>query len=77
MLVVSSDFEEVATLCARALVISRGRCAGQLQGAGLTVDELVARATLAPDNEPTRPPQPAPKAPPTRPRPTRIRRSGG
>jgi ribose transport system ATP-binding protein len=49
ILVVSSDFEEVATLCDRALVISRGRIAGQLQGAGLTVDELVARASLGPE----------------------------
>ena len=46
VLVVSSDFEEVAMLCDRALVVSRGRIAGQLQGTRLTVDELVARSSL-------------------------------
>jgi hypothetical protein len=46
ILVVSSDFEEVATLCDRALVISRGRIAGALHGAGLTVDNVLARASL-------------------------------
>jgi ribose transport system ATP-binding protein len=46
VLVVSSDFEEVAVLCDRALVVSRGRIAGQLQGTRLTVDELVARSSL-------------------------------
>jgi ABC-type sugar transport system ATPase subunit len=33
-------------LCDRALVVSRGRIAGQLQGTRLTVDELVARSSL-------------------------------
>ena len=33
ILVVSSDFEEVATLCDRALVIGRGQIAGELHGA--------------------------------------------
>jgi ribose transport system ATP-binding protein len=46
ILVVSSDFEEVATLCDRALVIGRGRIAGELHGPALTVDNLVARASL-------------------------------
>ncbi|MBX6321954.1 MAG: sugar ABC transporter ATP-binding protein [Rhodospirillaceae bacterium] len=59
ILVVSSDFEEVATLCDRALVISRGRVAGRLQGAGLTVDELVARASLGADLARSRQPPPA------------------
>ena len=46
ILVVSSDFEEVATLCDRALVIGRGRIVGELRGDALTVDNLVARASL-------------------------------
>jgi ribose transport system ATP-binding protein len=46
ILVVSSDFEEVATLCDRALVIGRGRITSELRGAGLTVDNLVAHASL-------------------------------
>ena len=46
ILVVSSDFEEVATLCDRALVISRGQIAGELHGAALTVDNVLARASL-------------------------------
>jgi ribose transport system ATP-binding protein len=46
ILVVSSDFEEVATLCDRALVISRGVITSELHGAGLTVDTVLARASL-------------------------------
>ncbi len=46
ILVVSSDFEEVATLCDRALVLGRGRIVGELRGDALTVDNLVARASL-------------------------------
>ncbi len=36
----------MATLCDRALVIGRGLIAGELQGAGLTVDTVLARASL-------------------------------
>ena len=46
ILVVSSDFEEVVTLCDRVLVISRGCITGELRGPVLTVDNLVARASL-------------------------------
>jgi ribose transport system ATP-binding protein len=46
ILVISSDLEEVATLCDRALVIDRGRAAGELTGAQLTVDGLIALSTL-------------------------------
>jgi ribose transport system ATP-binding protein len=46
VIVVSSDFEEVATLCHRALVVSQGRIVGELEGVHLTVDELVAGASL-------------------------------
>ncbi len=46
VLVVSSDFEEVATLCDRALVIGRGRITAELSGRDLTVDNLCACASL-------------------------------
>jgi ribose transport system ATP-binding protein len=46
VVVVSSDFEEVATLCDRALIVNQGVIAGELAGEHLTVDELVAAATL-------------------------------
>jgi ribose transport system ATP-binding protein len=46
IVVVSSDFEEVATLCDRALLVNDGRVVGELKGAHLTVDELVAGVTL-------------------------------
>jgi ribose transport system ATP-binding protein len=46
ILVVSSDFEEVATLCDRALVMGRGRIGGELRGSRLTVANLTARSSL-------------------------------
>jgi ribose transport system ATP-binding protein len=46
ILVISSDFEEVATLCDRALVIGRGLVSGELRGPGLTVDNLIAQASF-------------------------------
>jgi len=46
ILVVSSDFEEVAALCDRALVIGRARITSELRGPGLTVDNLVAHASI-------------------------------
>jgi ribose transport system ATP-binding protein len=42
VLVVSSDFEEVAALCDRALVLGRGRIIGELSGTALTMDSLLA-----------------------------------
>jgi ribose transport system ATP-binding protein len=45
ILVVSSDFEEVASLCDRALVIARGTVAAELAGAALTLDGLIARSS--------------------------------
>lgn len=46
ILVVSSDFEEVATVCDRAVIMNRGVIGCELRGASLTFDELVARATI-------------------------------
>jgi ribose transport system ATP-binding protein len=47
VLVVSSDFEEVATLCDRALVIGRGMITADLAGAALTVENLLTRSSIA------------------------------
>jgi ribose transport system ATP-binding protein len=46
VLVVSSDFEEVASLCDRALVIARGTITAELSGASLTLDGLITRSAL-------------------------------
>jgi ribose transport system ATP-binding protein len=46
ILVVSSDFEEVAAVCDRALIVGRGQIVGELRGAALTLDNLVARSSL-------------------------------
>jgi ribose transport system ATP-binding protein len=46
VLVVSSDLDEVSALCDRALVLDRGRIAGELQGDELTMDALIARSSL-------------------------------
>jgi ribose transport system ATP-binding protein len=46
-LLVSSDFEEVAGLCRRALVFDRGRIAAALSGAELTQESLVRLASAA------------------------------
>jgi ribose transport system ATP-binding protein len=47
ILVVSSDFEEVASLCERALIIGRGAITDELAGASLTLDGLIARSSLS------------------------------
>lgn len=46
VLVVSSDFEEVASLCDRALVIARGTITAELLGSSLTLDGLITRSAL-------------------------------
>lgn len=46
VLVVSSDFEEVASLCDRALVVARGTIAAELFGPSLTLDSLITRSAL-------------------------------
>jgi ribose transport system ATP-binding protein len=43
-LLVSSDFEEVAGICHRALVVNRGRLVAELTGEDLNVDTLTAAA---------------------------------
>jgi ribose transport system ATP-binding protein len=48
-LVVSTDFEEVARLCHRALVFSRGRIVAELAGEQLTIDRLIHAASVALD----------------------------
>jgi len=51
VLVVSSDFEEVASLCDRALVITRGAITAELFGASLTLDGLITRSALGAEPE--------------------------
>lgn len=46
VLVVSSDFEEVAGLCDRALVVGRGRITADLHGAELSIDNLIACSSM-------------------------------
>lgn len=52
IIVVSSDFEEVAMLCDRALIVNQGCIAGELGGARLNVDELIAGVSLGAAAEP-------------------------
>ncbi len=42
VIVVSTDFEEVAAICHRALIFDRGRVAGELAGDDLTPAGLIA-----------------------------------
>jgi ribose transport system ATP-binding protein len=46
VLVISSDFEEVASLCDRALVVARGTISAELFGTSLTLDALITRSAL-------------------------------
>ncbi|MFD4241747.1 sugar ABC transporter ATP-binding protein [Streptomyces sp. NPDC058525] len=48
VLLLSTDFEEVADLCHRALVFVRGTVAAELSGAALTVAELTRTASAMP-----------------------------
>ncbi len=47
VVVVSTDFEEVARLCHRALVFSRGEIVAELKGADLTIARLIHAASVA------------------------------
>lgn len=48
VLLISTDFEEVADVCHRALVFVRGTVAAELTGAALTVTELTRTASAMP-----------------------------
>lgn len=45
IIVISTDFEEVAAICHRAVVFSQGTIAGQLTGAELTTENLIQAAS--------------------------------
>jgi len=45
IILVSTDFEEVANICHRALVFDRGRVVAELSGEDLTVEGLLAAAS--------------------------------
>jgi ribose transport system ATP-binding protein len=51
VLLISSDFEEVAKVCNRALVFSRGRVVAQIPGSELSVSRLTALAAGSDDLE--------------------------
>lgn len=45
VLVVSTDFEEVANICHRAIVFSRGKVVSELSGVGLSTETLIQAAS--------------------------------
>ena len=47
VLVVSTDFEEIAHICHRALVFSRGKVVGELSGSALTTESLIRAASAS------------------------------
>jgi ribose transport system ATP-binding protein len=47
IVVVSTDFEEVARLCHRALVFSRGQIVEELAGANVTIERLIHAASVS------------------------------
>jgi ribose transport system ATP-binding protein len=47
ILIVSTDFEEVAKICHRALVFDRGRVVAELGADGLSVENLLAAASAS------------------------------
>ncbi len=52
VLVVSTDFEEVANVCHRAVVFSRGRCVATLEGVELSTENLIQKASAEESLEP-------------------------
>ncbi|WHP70478.1 ATP-binding cassette domain-containing protein [Phaeobacter inhibens] len=47
IVVVSTDFEEVAAICHRAIVFSQGKIAGELSGTELTTENLIQVASAS------------------------------
>ena len=47
VIVVSTDFEEVARLCHRALVFSRDRIVAELPGHDITIERLIHAASVS------------------------------
>ena len=47
VIVISTDFEEVAQICHRALVFNRGRIVGELAGAALTTGSVITAASAS------------------------------
>jgi ribose transport system ATP-binding protein len=47
VVVVSTDFEEVARLCHRALVFSRGQIVAELKGKEITIERLIHAASVS------------------------------
>jgi len=47
VVVVSTDFEEIAHICHRALVFNRGRIIAELSGAGLTTEAVITAASAS------------------------------
>ncbi len=45
VLVISTDFEEVAHICHRTLVFSRGKCVAELEGVDLSTENLIQQAS--------------------------------
>jgi len=52
VLVVSTDFEEVATICHRAIVFSRGQIVAELSGVGLSTESLIQAASAGDVEQP-------------------------
>jgi ribose transport system ATP-binding protein len=49
VLLISTDLEEVAEICHRALVFRDGRIVGALHGESLSLEQLIHVASLTPD----------------------------
>ena len=47
VIIVSTDFEEVAAICQRAIVFSQGRIVTELSGPQLTADQLIQSASAS------------------------------
>jgi ribose transport system ATP-binding protein len=47
VVVVSTDFEEIAHICHRALVFNRGRIIAELAGGGLTTESVITAASAS------------------------------